>query len=113
MEVIIMLKAWIKSFTKGKDKRNSIEKRIDEIAERMKNYDEYSDDYRKMAESLSILTEANAKVKDSQKKWHLDRNVIFNGIVASVQIVIILIWEERHCIRTEAIKFVTKLVSKK
>lgn len=107
------IKAWLKGLFVKKDERNPIEKRIDEISERMKHFDECSDDYRKMAENLNILTEANAKVKEHEKKWHLDGNVVFNGIVAFAQIVIILLWEERHYVRSEAVKFVTKLIGRK
>lgn len=107
------VKAWLKGLFAKKDERNPIERRIDDIAERMKNFDEYSDDYRKMAENLSTLTEANAKFKEHEKKWHLDGNIVFNGIIAFAQIIVILLWEERHCIRTEATKFMTKLIGRK
>lgn len=107
------LKAWFNGLFTKKDDRNLIERRIDEISERMKNFDEYGDDYTKMAENLKTLTEANSNVKEHEKKWHLDGNVVFNGIVAFAQIVIILLWEERHCVRSEAVKFVTKLIGRK
>lgn len=105
------LKAWIKGLFTKKDRRNPIEKRIDELAERMKNFDENSDDYKEMAETLTKLTEANAKVKENQKKG-LSMDVLFNGLMALLQVVLILIWEERHVIRSEAIKFMTKLGKK-
>lgn len=107
------VKAWLKGLFAKKDKRNPIEKRIDDITERMKNYDEYSDDYRKMVENLTTLTEANARFKEAEKKFHICGDTIFNGVVAFAQIIVILIWEERHCIRSEAIKFMTKLVGRK
>lgn len=110
---MLKFNAWIKGLFTKKDKRNLIEKRIDDISKRMENYDEYSDDYTKMAENLKILTEANANVKECEKKWHLDGNIIFNGIVAFAQIIVILIWEERHVVRSEATKFMTKLISRK
>lgn len=107
----------IKTFFKGlfekKDKRNLIEKRIDEIAEKMKYYGEDSNEYTKMIENLKLLTEANASFKESEKKSKLSSDVLFNGIVAFLQIIVILVWEERHCIRTEATRFMTKLIGKK
>lgn len=106
------VKAWIKGLFTKKDRRNPIERRIDELAERMKNFDETSDDYKEMAETLTKLTEANAKVKEHQKKG-LSWDVLFNGGIAFLQIIVILIWEERHVIRSGAIKFVTKLVGRK
>lgn len=112
MKILTQIKCLMKKFEK-KDKRNPIEKRIDDLTERMKNYDEYSDDYRTMAENLVTLTEANAKFKEPDKKFHLCGDTVFNGIIAFLQIVVILLWEERHCIRTEATKFMTKLIGRK
>jgi len=106
------IKAWIKGLFVKKDKRNPIERRIDELAERMKNFDETSDDYKEMAETLTKLTEANAKVRENQKKG-LCLDVLFNGLMALLQVVLILIWEERHVVRSTAIKFVTKLIGRK
>lgn len=108
-------KKWFKGiFNKDQEgKRTIIEKRIDELAERMQNFDSASDIYDKMAATLITLTEANAQLKESNKKQTcLDKNTVFNGFMALAQIVIILLWEERHVIRSEAMKFVTKLVRK-
>lgn len=108
------IKGWLKGISNKKqdDKRTIIEKRIDELAERMQHFDSASDEYDKMAATLVTLTEANAKLKESDKKSCLDKNTMFNGIAALVQIIIILMWEERHVIRSEAMKFVTKLIRK-
>lgn len=107
-----MKENWFKELFAKKDRRNPIEKRIDEIAERMKNYDEFSDDYKSMAENLATLTEANAKFKETEKKHRISGDTVFNGLIAFAQIIVILIWEERHCIRSEATKFMTKLIRK-
>lgn len=107
------LKETIKNLFTKKDKRNPIERRIDDITERMKNYDEYSDDYRKMVENLTTLTEANANFKEAEKKFHICGDTVFNGVIAFAQIIVILLWEERHVIRSEATKFMTKLWGRK
>lgn len=106
------IKEWFKNLFAKKDRRSPIEKRIDELAERMRNYDEFSDDYQHMAENLQRLTEANANVKQYESKG-LSKDTLFNGVVAFAQIVVILLWEERHVIRSEATRFVTKLIGRK
>lgn len=105
------IKAWIKGLFVKKDKRNSIERRIDELAEKMSYLDENSEECKEMAETLMKLTEANAKVKENQKKG-ISSDTLFNGFMALLQVVLILIWEERHVIRSEALKFMTKLGKK-
>lgn len=106
------IKEWFKNLFTKKDRRNPIELRIDELAEKMKHYSEDSEQYSKMADQLVKLTEANAKVKETEKKA-IDGNVLFNGFVAFAQIIVILVWEERHVIRSEATRFMTKLIGRK
>lgn len=107
------IKNWFKGVFTKKDKRTPLEKRIDELTERMRNYDEYSDDYTQMANNLAVLTAAQAQYKEATKRWRLDGNVVFNGFMALLQVILILIWEERHVIRSEATRFVTKFIGRK
>ena len=103
----------IKGLFEKKDKRTPLEKRIDELTERMANYDQFCPDYTQMSENLRTLTEANSRLKESEQKWHLDGNVVFTGIMALAQIIIILIYEERNVLKSKAVNFVTKMIGRK
>lgn len=102
----------IKGFFAKKDKRTPLEHRIDELTERMANYDQYSDEYKDMADNLRTLSEANSRLKEKKCSF-VDGNVLFNGLIATIQILIILAYEERHVIRSRATSFITKLIGKK
>ena len=101
-------KAWIKEKTKKKDKRTQLEKRIDELCEYMTTYGEDTDEYAAMAETLKTLTEAQANLKE-KKQAGIDGKTWLTVIVSFAQIIIILIWEETHVIRSEALKFMFKI----
>ena len=99
------IKQWL-----NRDRRTLIERRMDEITESLRNYDDTSDNYRNAAENLRILAEADARIKAAESR--VDRTAVFNGVIALVQIILILIWEERHVLKSKALSFITKLWSR-
>lgn len=105
-----MLDKLKKMFSKQKQK-SLIDERIDEILVKMQNYDQYSDDYKSMADNLKTLSEVRDNLKD--KRCRLDPNVILNGLFAFAQIIVILMYEERHVIRSKATSFMTRLIGRK
>lgn len=100
----------IKAWWKKKHEETPIDKRIRELTEEMSNFHGDSNEYQRMSENLKTLSEAKQLIEHKCNK--IDGNVIFNGIMALAQVILILIWEERHVIRSTATKFITKLFTK-
>ena len=88
-----------------KDKRNTLDKEIDNVIEVMSLTGPGTEEYTKMASNLDILLKAKAYDKSSTK---VSKDTIWSVAGSIAGILIIVGFEQAHIVASKAIGFVIK-----
>ena len=92
------------NFTTKKDKRTLLDKEIDSVVEFMKEYEPSSEKYVVMSENLERLYKAKSLIKDR----FVSPDTIAMGVIAILQILLVLNHEKTDVLTSKAANWIWK-----